>query len=42
MPMCKPCHKERDVERRQAERRLFREWRQGQMPPFGVDDSPPF
>ena len=27
MPMCKPCHKERDVERRQAERRLFREWR---------------
>ena len=42
MPMCKPCHKERDVERRQAERRLFREWRQSQMQPFGVDDAPPF
>jgi hypothetical protein len=42
MPTCKPCRKARDVERRQAERRLFREWRQSQAQPFGGDDEPPF
>jgi transposase-like protein len=42
MPMCKPCHKERDVECRLAERRLFREWRQSHRQVFGGDDLPPF
>jgi DNA-binding CsgD family transcriptional regulator len=42
MPMCKPCHKARDVEQRLAERRLFREWRQSQVQPFCSDDLPPF
>jgi hypothetical protein len=41
MPMCKPCHKSRDVEKRLAERRLFREWRESQVQ-FGDDGSPPF
>ncbi len=42
MPMCKPCHKERDIERRLAERRLFREWLQSQGQPFADDELPPF
>lgn len=41
MPMCKPCHKERDIERRMAERRMFREWLQNQGQPLG-DELPPF
>lgn len=42
MPMCKPCHKERDIERRLAERRLFRAWLQSQGQPPGDDATPPF
>jgi len=42
MPMCKPCHKERDIERRLAERRLFRAWLQSQGQPSSVPDLPPF
>lgn len=42
MPMCKPCHKPRDVERRQAEYELFREWHKSQRKPSSGDDCPPF
>jgi hypothetical protein len=42
MPMCKSCHKPQDVERRLAQRRLFREWLQSQGQPFSGGDLPPF
>ena len=42
IPMCKPCHKERDIERRLAERRLFRDWLQSQRQSPNDPGSPPF
>lgn len=41
MPMCKPCHKSRDIERVLAERRLYREWRQSRGQQLGGDGSLP-